>query len=228
MKLLGMDCSSLNISLAAMDNDEVIFSLNRKRKKAAAKVIVWLEELLKDKKLEVNDFDMFVIGAGPGSFTGLRISFSIIKAFAFSLKKPVISIGSFYSLAYKLRKKSSKIAVFCDAGRGLIYGATFRFDEKEGLRKSRKESFFKLEDFLRKFKDHMFVTYNYHLRDEVLFFEEKARLWPKNIWPDALSLCRVAKKYFLGKFTSLDRLQPLYIYPKECQVRNLFIAKEKK
>lgn len=228
MRLLGIDCSSLNISLGAMDDERTLININKKKRKAASQIIIWIEKFLSEKKLKLNDFDAFVVGAGPGSFTGLRISFSIVKAFSLALKKPVISLGSFYSLAYKVRKISSKIAVFSDAGRDLIYGAVFKI-EGERIRKIKKESFFELEEFVNTFKECLFVTYSKHLKKKVLSISPQVSLYPQEIWPSALLLCQVAKEYFRKKiFTSLKNLEPIYVYPKECQIRHLFVAKEKK
>ena len=228
MRLLGIDCSSENISLAAVEDEKILLNMNKKKKKAASQVIVWIKKFLDEKRLKLNDFDAFVVGAGPGSFTGLRVSFSIIKAFSVALKKPVISLGSFYSLAYKVKNHASQIAAFSDAGRDLIYGAVFKV-KKEQIRKIKKESFFKLEEFINTFKDSLFVTYQEHLKEKVLSIFPEVLIYPQNVWPSALFLCKVAEEFFKRKkFTSLKNLEPIYVYPQECQIKDLSIAKGKK
>jgi tRNA threonylcarbamoyl adenosine modification protein YeaZ len=47
---------------------------------------------LKEIKAGVEDLSRFVLSSGPGSFTGLRIAYSTLKAFAFAFSKPVFTV----------------------------------------------------------------------------------------------------------------------------------------
>ncbi len=219
MKLLGIDTSTKNISIAGVSGEKIIFHYKISRERGASLLVNILKKNLILSSVKLRDFDCFVIGAGPGSFTGLRISFSVVKAFSLSLKKPVISLSSFYSVAYQLKDKAEKIAVFSDARRDLVYGALFHI-RKDKIIKKRKESLWKLENFVDSFDEYLFVTYDAHLREKLKSLNRKVNIYPKDCWPDAFTLCRIAKHYFLkNKFTSLDKLEPLYVYPKECQIR---------
>jgi len=44
------------------------------------KMIVLIYDFLKSKKVEMNDISIIYVNRGPGSFAGIRISLSIIKA----------------------------------------------------------------------------------------------------------------------------------------------------
>jgi tRNA threonylcarbamoyladenosine biosynthesis protein TsaB len=50
-----------------------------------------IEELLKKNKLEYKDLEALAIFKGPGSFTGLRIGFSVANAFSYGLHIPVVT-----------------------------------------------------------------------------------------------------------------------------------------
>jgi tRNA threonylcarbamoyl adenosine modification protein YeaZ len=224
MNLLGIDASSENISFALMKDKDVIFDFNRKMKFGASRVISYIEKYIRKGILNLKEIDAFIVGAGPGSFTGLRISFSIIKAFSISLNIPIISIGSFFSSAYPFKEKYKKIAVISDARRNLIYGTSFLV--KDGiLYQEKKERLVTIEGFAREKRDYFFVTSDIYLREKVLKIDRKIKFYPRVIYPKAKYLLLLAKdSYYKKKFTPLEKFEPLYIYPKTCQI----VAKSKK
>ena len=167
----------------------------------------------------MSTIDAFVIGSGPGSFTGLRISFSVIKAFMMAKKKPAIAIPSFYSCAYPLRNKADRIAVVSDARRNLIYLSCFR-TKNGNLTKEGKEKLITLDELNKIDKKYLLVTYDSHLRDKILSLNSKVNFYSKNVYPKAKYLIPLAELYYNKvKFTALEKLEPLYLHPKTCQVR---------
>ena len=151
MNLLGIDASSGNISLALMKKGKIILDFNRRIKFGASNLPVYIEKNLKRASFPLDDIDCFVIGSGPGSFTGLRISFAIAKAFMVSLEKPVIAMSSFFSCAYQSNRIYNKITVIADARRNLYYSVCF---ERKGsyIRKIGKGQLLEFNDLIRKLK----------------------------------------------------------------------------
>ena len=72
-----------------------------------------VESLLDTANLSLMDIDVFSAVVGPGSFTGIRIGVSTIKAFAYANNKKVLSITSFDTLAYN--SSDSKVLAVIDA-----------------------------------------------------------------------------------------------------------------
>ena len=219
MNILAIDASSENLSLYMRYGKGKEIDFNRRIKFGGSRLIGFIDKSLKRAKLEITDFEVFVIGAGPGSFTGLRISFSLIKAFIIAKEKPVIAVPSFYSCAYPFKDKAQKLAVISDARRGLIYLSCFK--SKQGkLTKDGKERLVTLDEALKKDKSHLFITYNQHLREKVLSLKPRINFYSKDIYPRAKYLMPLAEMYYnRSKFTSLEKLEPLYLHPKTCQVR---------
>ncbi len=54
-------------------------------------ILTKIDELLQTNNLSLNDLDGIIIYKGPGSFTGLRIGFSVANALAYSLKLKITS-----------------------------------------------------------------------------------------------------------------------------------------
>jgi tRNA threonylcarbamoyl adenosine modification protein YeaZ len=57
--------------------------------KHSESVLPGIERVLKSAHLPFSKIDRFITSTGPGSFTGLRIAFSALKAFALATGKPV-------------------------------------------------------------------------------------------------------------------------------------------
>lgn len=65
----------------------------------AAKVGVFVKELLDENSLLMDDIDAVAVGKGPGSYTGLRIGVSFAKGLAYGSSCPLIAVGSLDALA---------------------------------------------------------------------------------------------------------------------------------
>ena len=59
-----------------------------------------IADLLEKTGLSLNQLDAIAVSAGPGSYTGLRVSMASAKGLCFALDKPLILIGTLKALAY--------------------------------------------------------------------------------------------------------------------------------
>jgi len=219
MNLLAVDASSENISLSIKYKGKIVTNFNQKRQFGASLLIQQIDRELKKNRLNLKDFDAFVVGSGPGSFTGLRLSFSVVMAFILVLNKPAIALGSFFACAQSLTNNSKKIAVISDARRNLIYGACFTVNNGI-LKRQAKEKLYQLDQFVKNKRNYLFVTYNSDLRKKVLEMDRKINFYPQDIYPQAKNLLIQADLcYNKGKFALIDNLKPLYLHPKTCQIR---------
>lgn len=60
---------------------------------------VYIEEVLRENDLDAEELDAVAVGAGPGSYTGLRIGVSTAKGMCYALGKPLIAVDSLKALA---------------------------------------------------------------------------------------------------------------------------------
>lgn len=91
----------------------------------SARLLPGIDYLLKSTGLELKDLDSFAVVNGPGSFTGLRIGLSVVKALAESTGKTVIPITAFEAWAEKLQDHQGILIPFLDARRGEVYACAF-------------------------------------------------------------------------------------------------------
>lgn len=85
-----------------------------------------LEFLLNDLSLKLDQFDLFAVSAGPGSFTGLRVGLTAAKGWAEVYKKPVIGVSALEAVAIQSSAKSSAVVPVLDARRAQVYFGVYR------------------------------------------------------------------------------------------------------
>lgn len=97
---LCIETSSVNCSVSLFDNLNLIGSIeSAKSYQHAERLHVYIEGLLQKKGVEFKDLKAVAVGAGPGSFTGLRIGVAAAKGLCYSLDIPLISASSLKSMA---------------------------------------------------------------------------------------------------------------------------------
>jgi tRNA threonylcarbamoyl adenosine modification protein YeaZ len=72
------------------------------------------------------DLDLYAVASGPGSFTGVRIGLTTVKAWAEVYGKPIAAASRLEVVARQFSGEASYIASFIYAQRGQIFGALYR------------------------------------------------------------------------------------------------------
>jgi len=85
-----------------------------------------VERLLRDGSMSPSKISRVVVGAGPGSFTGLRIGYSFARGVALSLGIPLHGVSSLHGAAFEFRGEAEAIVPIIDAGRGDVFMAVYR------------------------------------------------------------------------------------------------------
>lgn len=95
MKVLGIDttrkCAKIFIK---NDNENYVENIDENVKHSEG-LFLYLERALLNNNLKIDDFDYLCGVVGPGSFTGIRVGMSVIKAFAKALDKKIITLTMF-------------------------------------------------------------------------------------------------------------------------------------
>lgn len=133
MKILAVDTSSSICSVAVLEDEKLINELSIDDINThSTKLMPLIDTLLKNSNLTINDIDLFACGIGPGSFTGIRIGVSTIKAFSDVTNKPVVGITSLEALAFAV-KKDGLICSLIDAKHDNLYFGLFGKNNSEYL-----------------------------------------------------------------------------------------------
>lgn len=90
----------------------------------SAQLVPLIATLLSSQGLSKTDIGAFIVVAGPGSFTGLRVGLAAIKALAEVLQKPIVPVSLLELLAIA-SEAQGKVASVLDAGRGELYAGEY-------------------------------------------------------------------------------------------------------
>jgi tRNA threonylcarbamoyladenosine biosynthesis protein TsaB len=128
VKVLGIDTASTAISVALVDDAALLGERSDVVAHNRTGLLSMIDALFADAKLRPIDLDAVAVGAGPGSFTGLRIGMATAKGIAFAIGKPLWAVSSLAALAYPAAVDESPVVAVLDARRGEIYAGAYRRD----------------------------------------------------------------------------------------------------
>ncbi len=99
MIVLGLDTSTQTSGLAIVDGERLIAEARHDASTRHADLLVAIDELCRRAAVAPAQLDAIAIGAGPGSFTGLRIGMATAKGIAFAAGRPLWLVSSLAALA---------------------------------------------------------------------------------------------------------------------------------
>lgn len=101
MICLFFDTSSDLLKVSLIKDNKFIFDKELHTKNDHSSYLVpTIDEAFKSNNIDFKELDEIIVGNGPGSFTGTRISIAVAKTYAFSFNIPVYMISSLEELIY--------------------------------------------------------------------------------------------------------------------------------
>jgi tRNA threonylcarbamoyl adenosine modification protein YeaZ len=128
---LGIECSTRQGSVALLKDGELLVEQSWIADRVRHNVIFQaLDTLVSEAEISYSDISLYAVGRGPGSFSGMRMSFAIAQAVALPGKTEVRAVSSGEALAFAVAQRSdvSQIAVLGDARRGQVWYGLFEAD----------------------------------------------------------------------------------------------------
>ncbi|MCX5694116.1 MAG: tRNA (adenosine(37)-N6)-threonylcarbamoyltransferase complex dimerization subunit type 1 TsaB [Candidatus Omnitrophica bacterium] len=222
MKILGIDTTTARLCLGLhVDGKFYEYSLETGRNLSAL-LVPTIQRVLSAVGLKVSDIDYFACGLGPGSFTGIRIGLATIKGLSVIKNKPVIGISTLDILAKNAQLDDRLIITAVDARRSLIYCSSYRHVQGKLQRKS-AYALLSLDELIERFPGKSVI-----LGDAVALYGDallarikNTSVLDKDYWtPQAHNLMELALDRIKTKqFSSALAIKPIYLYPKECQIK---------
>src|SRR5919201_467630 len=124
MLILGVDTSGKQGSIALVrevgDRVDTLAVQSIAGGTFSAQLIPQLARMLAKHRLDKREIDGFAVASGPGSFTGLRIGLTAVKALAEILRKPIATVSVLEALALAANHEGRVTAVV-DAGRSEVF-----------------------------------------------------------------------------------------------------------
>ena len=216
MKLIAIETSTENCSVALLNEDSITFKSEVAPQKHAEIVLEMLDTILKEGALSKDELDGLVLGIGPGSFTGVRIAASTVQGLALGLNLKVAKITSLEALAIEALSKASASYVVSsiDARMGEVYVAVYKV-EGSALTLLSEEKVLKPEDAVAHLKQYVSETDSVICAGSGIELLKKAGMsdYPKHAdFPQAQYLLnKGAELLSLGKGVDPEDALPLYV-----------------
>lgn len=129
MKILAIDTSNKPLSVAVMDNDNLLAqtTLTTHRKHAEFLMPV-IEDLVQKSDLLPTDLDRVVVADGPGSYTGIRMAVTAAKTIASTLGIELVTVSSLLNLALNIQKEDALINPIFDGRNQNMFTGLYRWN----------------------------------------------------------------------------------------------------
>lgn len=124
MKILALETSTEFCSVALYLGDRVLHKEILADRCHSEILLPMVQEILAEAELSLTQIDGIAFGAGPGSFTGLRIACGVAQGLAYATNLPVTGISTLEAVAQKMGEQ--RIIVALDARMGEIYHAAYQ------------------------------------------------------------------------------------------------------
>lgn len=131
--ILNIETATRNCSVSLAKDGQTVLckEIAEQGYSHAEKLHVFIEEILKEAGITVQDLKAIAISKGPGSYTGLRIGVSAAKGLCYALQIPLISVDTLQVLAQKVTQNDGLIIPMIDARRMEVYSAVFDGNHKK-------------------------------------------------------------------------------------------------
>ncbi|HTO49135.1 MAG TPA: tRNA (adenosine(37)-N6)-threonylcarbamoyltransferase complex dimerization subunit type 1 TsaB [Burkholderiales bacterium] len=123
MKLLAIETATERLSLAVSVAGVVHERTLDAGQRHAELVLGEVDALLAAAGLRIGDLDGIAYGAGPGSFTGLRIACGVAQRLAAARALPVVGVGTLAAIAETA--SAPRVVACLDARMGEVYHAAY-------------------------------------------------------------------------------------------------------
>lgn len=135
MKILALDAATEACSAALKIGDDVISRFEVAPQQHSQKLLPFVDELLSEAGIKLNDLDGLCFGQGPGSFTGVRIGVAITQGLAFGADLPVVGVSSLATMAQQaiMQQNANDVITAIDARMSEVYLA--HYQNENGLAK---------------------------------------------------------------------------------------------
>lgn len=210
--ILNIETSSINCSISLSLKGKLLSNLDIEEDKFKHSELLTtsIRDIINQNKFNVKDLSAVAIGIGPGSFTGLRIGFSVAKGLCYPHKINLIGISSLKILANSV-KEDNKFIIPMIRDKGEFFYIT-TFNNK--LNEMNEQKVEKIDSsFLNKYSDanHSIVV-NTKESFEYIKSINNTNLELRKVSLSSLHMIDLSYESFLVKrFEDLAYFEPFYL-----------------
>lgn len=146
MRTLVLDTSTNLLYVCFIEDNKVLYEVKTiGQNNHSDHLLSSITEGLNKLNWQVKDFDRIILGEGPGAYTGLRVSMTVAKMFAWTLNIPLYTISSLDLLTSGYNDDGTYVVKF-KAKKGFVYYKAFTL--KDEIKTNLEEEKFINDDYL--------------------------------------------------------------------------------
>lgn len=127
MKCLSIDATGAELVVCACNGDRRAARIgDSDAHRHNSRILEYVDEVMQELDMRVQDVDVLGCVVGAGSFTGIRLGVSTVNGLALACAKPCVAVTSMQLIAYPV--KDSRFITAIDARHDNYYGAEFAGD----------------------------------------------------------------------------------------------------
>lgn len=123
MYLLGIETATRHLSVALWRDGDILVRGSELPNGGSGQVLPWVHDLLAEAGIALTQLEGVAFGAGPGSFTGLRMACGVSQGLAWGLGIPLQPVSTLEALA--LASGRPRVWACLDARMNEIYCAAY-------------------------------------------------------------------------------------------------------
>ncbi|GAB2182114.1 tRNA (adenosine(37)-N6)-threonylcarbamoyltransferase complex dimerization subunit type 1 TsaB [Denitratisoma sp. agr-D3] len=123
MKILALETSSALLSVALSCDGTLHRRSEHHANGGSDRILPWVRELLAEAGIALTQLDGIAFGAGPGGFTGIRLSCGVAQGLAYGADLPVVGVCSLEALA--VESGADRVYACLDARMNEVYAAAY-------------------------------------------------------------------------------------------------------
>ncbi len=229
MLTLALDTSNTPLSVAVIQDQQPLALIQTaKARNHSATLMPAIDQALNFAAVKLTDIDQFIVAAGPGSYTGVRIAITTAKMLAWTLKKPLYQVSSLAALTTTWRSvmPAPLLVPLIDARRNCFFAGFYQWRENGELQQRQADQYLAAEQIVASV-DRLRAPNQTIVINGQLTVEQQQ--WWRQAWPQAqvtiatgLATMPVATEF--GRLvtakqlvTDLDHFAPNYLRPTEAE-----------
>lgn len=218
--ILNIETATKNCSVSLAKNGETVLckEIAEQGYSHAEKLHVFIEEILKETNVSIQEIKAIAVSKGPGSYTGLRIGVSTAKGLCYALGIPLISVDTLQVLAKQVAVDNALIVPMLDARRMEVYSAVFDANHNK-IKEVQAEIL--TENSYAEITEAVYFIGDCQEKCQTVLSKNNFHFLPEIIFPSANEMSALSfEKFTQNQFEDVAYFEPFYL-------KDFLIAKPK-
>ena len=218
--ILNIETATKNCSVSLSKNGETILckEIAEQGYSHAEKLHVFIEDILKETEISVQDLKAIAVSKGPGSYTGLRIGVSTAKGLCYALNIPLISVDTLQVLAKQVVVENGLIVPMIDARRMEVYSAVFDANQTKIME---VQAEILTENSYAEITEAVYFIGDCQEKCKTVLIKDNFHFLPEIVFPSANEMSALSyEKFITNDFEDVAYFEPFYL-------KDFLIAKPK-